>query len=444
MRRIVTTALLTVVILGFCASLISAQESARPNIILVLADDIGFEAITANGGESYQTPHLDRLATEGMRFEHCYAQPLCTPSRVQLMTGQYNVRNYEGFGILGRSQTTFAHVLKEAGYATCIAGKWQLGEEPDSAQHFGFNHSLLWQHTRPRTDKKKRDTRYPNPNLERNGEPVNFNDGEYGPDIISDYIIEFMTAQKDKPFLVYYPMLLPHCPFVATPDSTSWDPTSQGSRSYKGDANYFADMVQYMDKTVGKIATAVDQLGMSRRTIILFIGDNGTDQPVVSKWRGQSVAGGKGLTTDAGTRVPFIAHWPETIPAGRVNADLIDLSDFFPTMLDLAGVDRPNDLPFDGLSFFPRLKGEQSPVRQWIYSWYDSRKGGPAPKISARNHQFKLYASGDLFDVSQDPLEKSPLPVGDPRYKPERTSLAAVIEHFNQFTPPMHGQSKGE
>ena len=135
----------------------------KPNIILIMADDMGYECVNANGGTSYQTPHLDKLAETGIRFEHCYSQPLCTPSRVKIMTGMSNARNYVKFGVLDRKQTTFAHLLKKAGYATCIAGKWQLGNEADSPQHFGFDESCLWQHTRKAKDQSKRDTRYPNP-----------------------------------------------------------------------------------------------------------------------------------------------------------------------------------------------------------------------------------------------------------------------------------------
>ena len=137
-----------------------------------MADDLGFECIGANGGTSYKTPVLDRLAASGTRFEHCYAQPLCTPSRVQIMTGIYNVRNYVRFGVLDRAQTTFAHLFKQAGYATCVAGKWQLGKELDSPRHFGFDESCLWQHFRTNKNETGHDTRYENPRLEINGPHV--------------------------------------------------------------------------------------------------------------------------------------------------------------------------------------------------------------------------------------------------------------------------------
>src|SRR5687767_7229045 len=132
------------IFLGFaCGSLTLAAAPTRslqkPNIVLIMADDFGYECVTANGGQSYQTPNLDRLAATGMRFEQCHVQPLCTPTRVQLMTGLYNVRNYIEFGAMDPKATTFAHLLKGAGYSTGICGKWQLGVKSDSPQKFGFD-----------------------------------------------------------------------------------------------------------------------------------------------------------------------------------------------------------------------------------------------------------------------------------------------------------------
>ena len=158
-------------ILVFCSATIAAD---RPNVVLIMADDMGYECLSANGSLDYETPNLDRMAGRGLRFEHCYSQPICTPSRVKLMTGQSNKRNYVKFGRLDRKLTTFAQLLKKADYATCIAGKWQLGKETDAPQHFGFDQALLWQHTRGRMDKKKHDTRYPNPRLEKNSEKTNY------------------------------------------------------------------------------------------------------------------------------------------------------------------------------------------------------------------------------------------------------------------------------
>ena len=336
----------------------------KPNIILIMADDLGYECIGANGGTAYKTPVLDGLAKTGMRFEHCYSQPLCTPSRVQIMTGMYNVRNYVSFGRLDRKQTTFAHLVKNAGYATCIAGKWQLGRDQDAAQHFGFDQSCLWQHTRGGRSQeggKKIDRRFVNPLLEINGEEKDFTNGEYGPQVCTDFICDFIEMNKEEPFLVYYPMILTHCPFDPTPDSSDWDPKRLGSTSYKGDhrdyQRHFGDMLAYADKIVGQIVAQLEASGVRDNTLILFTGDNGTDQPIVSAWNGTTVAGGKGKMTDAGTRVPLIASWPGVIDTGKVSQDLVDFSDFLPTLCDATGTEVPADLTIDGRSFLPLLAG---------------------------------------------------------------------------------------
>ena len=239
----------------------------KPNIVMIMADDLGLETMGSYGGNLYKTPNLDRLAAKGARFEHCYAQPICTPSRVQLMTGQYNVRNYAKFGLLPRDEVTFAHKLKAEGYATCIAGKWQLGRQKDAPQHFGFEEALLWQHTRDgrmNIDGTRVDKRYENPILEKNGEPLAYNGGEFAPDLMVDFILDFIERKAQQPFLVYYPMILTHCPFVPTPHSEDWDPSSAGSPTYKGDKAYFGDMVEYVDHSLVKLKQNSSGMDSSR------------------------------------------------------------------------------------------------------------------------------------------------------------------------------------
>ena len=403
-----------------CAAL-DAASSAKPNIILIMADDMGYECVRANGGTSFTTPVLDALAETGVRFEHCYSQPLCTPSRVQIMTGMYNVRNYVDFGTLDRKQTTFGHLLKQAGYATCIAGKWQLGRQADSPQHFGFDVSCLWQHTRPARDKQKRDTRYPNPHLEINGKPVDYRNGEYGPDVVSDFICEFMARNREQTFLVYYPMILPHNPFVPTPDSEN--PNGRNNQTN------FRDMVAHIDKIVGKLTAKLDELGIRDSTLVIFTGDNGTAGAIRSKLNGCEVRGGKGTMTNAGTHVPLIASWPGTIREGAVLDDLVDFSDFLPTLCNAAGVTVPADLSVDGRSFLPQLKGEQGNPREWAYCWY-SRDGTSDVQEWARNQRYKLYRTGELFDISQDELEKTPLKNLSPEAKPIRARLQRALDQY--------------
>ena len=375
----------------------TAQANDQPNIILIMADDMGYEALSSNGSESCKSPNLDKLAAKGVRFTNCFSNPICTPSRVKLMTGQYNVRNYVKFGWLDREQTTFAHQLKAAGYATAIAGKWQLGRDKDSPQHFGFEQSCLWQHTRSgrsNEDGKNIDRRFVNPQLEFNGVEKDFTNGEYGPQVCTDFICDFIDKNKKKPFLVYYPMILTHCPFDPTPDSTDWDPKRLGSTTYKGDRNdpqrHFRDMVAYADKAVGQIVSQLEMSGVRDNTLIIFTGDNGTDTPIVTPWNGKKVVGGKGTMSDTGTRVPLIVNWPAGIrKAGRVVDDLVEFTDVFPTICEVTGAKLPKNHPGDGASIVPVLRNQAGARKKdWVYIWY--RK-----QVMVRNKQYSFVAKQD-------------------------------------------------
>jgi len=381
-----------------------ALNAGKPNIILILADDLGYETIGANGGTSYRTPQLDKLAATGVRFTHCFVQPLCTPTRVQLMTGRYNVRNYINFGNMDPNAVTFANLLKQAGYTTCIAGKWQLGQDLDLPKKFGFDEYCLWQHTR-------RPPRYANPGLEINGVQKDFANGEYGPDLVNDYALDFITRKKNGPFFLYYSMMLTHAPYQPTPDSPDWDPKAQGEQ-VNTKPEHFADMVAYMDKLVGKLVARLDSLGIRDNTLLLFVGDNGTGRGTRSMMGDRLVIGGKGTTTDAGMHVPLVVSWPGKVTTGNVCSDLVDSTDFLPTILDAAGVVTPSGLRLDGRTLLPQVLGAEGQPRDWIYSWYSPRQSANMTvREFAFNHRYKLYRSGEFYDLSKDMEEQEPLKV---------------------------------
>jgi arylsulfatase A len=409
------------------ASGFSSGKSAKPNIILIMADDIGYECFGCYGSASYKTPVLDGMAERGMRFEHCYSQPLCTPSRVKIMTGQYNFRNYTNFGVLDPKQKTFGHLLQGCGYATCVVGKWQLygsvnqsaevrgaGSLPEQA---GFDEHCLWQ-------VKERGSRYKDPVVVQNGKNLEGLEGRYGPDVFTDYAIDFIERYKAKPFFLYFPMAIVHNPFVPTPDSKDWE-----NKKHKNDNKYFADMVTYMDKIVGRIVAMVDELGLGENTLVLFVGDNGTNKNIESKMsNGQVIKGDKGNTTDAGTRVPLIASWPGTVPAGKVCGDLVDFSDFVPTFAEMTGASPPEGMILDGQSFLPQLRGKKGKPRKWIFCHYDPKWLGRKEAVRfVRDKRWKLYDNGNLFDVPADTLEKNPNPAG-PEAASARKRLQAVLD----------------
>jgi arylsulfatase A len=418
-----------------------AEVQAQPNVVLIMADDLGYECIQANGGSTYKTPRINRLAEEGVRFEHCYSAPICTPSRVQIMTGMYNIFNYTHFANLDRGQTTFAHLLRDAGYATCIAGKWQLGHNRDAPQHFGFEQALLWQHTRPNfTNSTQTDTRYENPQLERNGVEEDYKDGAFGPDLIVDFIGEFIEANKEAPFLVYYPMMLPHSPFVPNPDSKDWDPQSVGEPKGSMDPAYFDDMIIYVDKMVGVICDQLEAAGVADNTYVIFTGDNGTLGNIISNLNGKKVRGGKGRMTNAGTHVPLIVRGPKAMEKLTSTA-LVDFSDFLPTLCEIGGVPIPEELKINGQSFLPQLQGEIEGARDHIYCWYQipsfMQKHFEGLKIQsfARNERYKLYRTGELFDLSKDtneshPLQEKELTEEDIHIKED---LQAVIDRYESI-----------
>ena len=407
---------------------VRAAEADRPNVVLFMVDDFGYECITANGGESYQTPNIDRLAATGIRFENCHVQPLCTPTRVQLMTGQYNIRNYLKFGTLPRTRDNVWTSFKRAGYRTAVCGKWQLGRETDSPQHFGFEESCLWQHTR-------RPPRYANPGLEYNGEKKDFDAGEYGPTLVNDFALDFIDRHSDQPFFLYYPMILTHDPFQPTPESPDWDPETKSERELR-DLRHFAEMTAWTDKMVGRVVEKLEEEKIRENTLLIFIGDNGTHRTVKSQFQGAEFQGGKGQTTHRGTHVPCIVNWPSQIKPGGVSQDLISSTDFLPTICEAVGIDLPASV--DGISFLPQLKGESGTPRQWLYTWYSPRQRVDLKvKECAFDQRYKLYRSGEFFDLQKDLDEQDPMvteQLGDQAAR-AYAKLQKVLDQFTGARP---------
>ena len=392
--------LITIVLLTLLIAPLSAAKQKPYNIIVILADDIGVEAFGSYGGTSFGTPNIDQLAIEGMRFDYAHAQPLCTPSRVKLMTGQYNFRNYERFAYLNASLPTFAQPLQKKGYATAIIGKWQLykssrdkngkiqGMLPENA---GFSEHLMWQ-------VKELGSRYWQPRLQDNGTVKTFNKEEYGPTLFNDRALQFIEKNKTQPFLLYYPMVLPHDPFVTTPDE---------QEVYDNQSKYGA-MVRYMDKMVGNIKNKVETLGLKENTLILFVGDNGSSRRIFSMQNGNKIKGAKGFTVNYGTHVPFIA-WGGPTKAGSINRSLVDFNDVYPTVLELANI--KNKKQFDGISLKPALLDNSTHQRDAIFIHYDPKWGEHLfkPARYAFNRTWKLYKNGRFFNLENDPLEKNDL-----------------------------------
>ena len=401
-----------------------ATQGKKTNVILIMTDDTGYEVFGCYGSQQYKTPRVDRLAETGMRFNHCYSNPVCAPSRVKIMTGKSNVRNYVHWGILDPGEKTLGHMMKDAGYATCVAGKWQLGDGgtfvPEKKgvgtlpQDAGFDEHFCYELKSGQKD-------YWNPIFTVNGQSVQ-KENTYGPTLVNDYVLDFIDRKREEPFFIYYPLWLTHGPFLPTPDSADRSSTSSQKN--------FEDMVAYMDKMVGRVVDRLDEAGLREDTLILFTSDNGSPGRekggIVSELHGRKIDGGKSKTTDAGTRVALVANMPGTVPAGRVTEDLVDFSDMMPTMAAMTGASLPTDDVLDGVSFAPQLRGRQGKPRDWIYMYNEAVPGPvPNPTIFARDHRWKLYNDGRLYDISKDVLEQSPVMQGGSE---ARAKLQAVLD----------------
>ena len=386
--------------------LITRAADRPPNVVFVMADDVGYECFGAYGSRQYSTPRINKLADGGVRFTNCFSTPLCTPSRVALMTGMSNVRNYSDFGALLPDQYTIADLFREAGYATAVAGKWQL-QGSDNSQGVppgdGFDTYCLW--NTGNTERR----RFWNPSIECDGEIIDVSDDDYGPDIFTDFLLDFIEENRERPFLAYFPMVLVHSPFLPTPHSID--------RSSKDEQRNFEDMVAYTDFIVGRLQDHLEDLGLLRDTVFVFTSDNGTHHTLASQLGGAKILGDKGAPTDAGTHVPLVVNAPGLIKGGRVLDDLIDFADFLPTLAEAAGLKLPDKGDADGVSFWPRLLGQPGQAREWLYTYYFPRPFAEEfetpytnPEVAyVRDERYKLYRTGELFDLRQDPDETAPV-----------------------------------
>ena len=399
--------LIMFIIISFFITALNAQN--KPNIVFIMADDVGAEVLQSYGGESYATPHLNKLAESGLQFNYAFTTPLCTPTRVQVMSGQYPFRNGWTGGIweqpadkqyMSPKIFNFAQMLKKAGYSTAVAGKWQLARfdiRPEHPKNIGFDEHCLWtwqyRNQLPEEvdlESEGKPARFWSPGIWRNGEIMEDVAGKYGPDIYTDFLLDFMERHQSEQFFVYFPMTLAHFPFVHTP----------GTAAGVSKQENFTKMVPYMDMLVGRIVQKLESLGLRENTLLIFTGDNGTDRNQSSQWKGEKVPGGKGNMTDAGTRVPLIVSWPGTAPANQQVDNLVDLSDMLPTFAEAAGANIPSSHVVDGRSILARLKGEGGQKRDWIFcqlgdQWF------------FRTHRYRLHQDGTFYRMKDfyDPEE---------------------------------------
>jgi len=385
-----------------------------PNIIFILADDLGIGDVGCYGADNYKTPNIDRLASQGIRFTNAYTTPLSGPSRATILTGRHLFRtgatNQDACGLLKpAAETMMPTYLKQAGYVTTAIGKW--GQLPLEPSEWGFDESLKFQGSGIYWNTQDKGKTYL-----LNGIKTNLKDKEYMPDVMHKTLVDFLTTNRNKPFFAYYSLSHVHTEILPTPDSKP------------GSKNLYADNISYMDKLVGQLVSELERLNLSENTILIFFGDNGTagGRADAATIGGRRLSGQKGSMLEGGGLVPFIAYWPGVTPKGKVSNDLISAVDFIPTFAEIAGVQLPGDKVLDGQSFNAQLHGKKGNSHSSIFvqlanMWY------------VRSHGWKLNQSGELFDMSKAPFEEIMVAADtkDPKAIAARKSLQAELDRLN-------------
>lgn len=380
-------------------------DNEKPNIIYILADDLGYGDLSCYGQEKFETPHIDRLAEEGMKFlQHYSGSTVSAPSRSVLMTGRHTGNTQirgnqevqpEGQAPLKGSVVTVAELLQDAGYVTGAYGKWGLGYpgsegDPNKQgfdEFYGYN-CQRYAH------------RYYPEHLWHNQEKINLkNDGTeritYAPDLIQEEALSFIEQHQDEPFFLYLPYTIPHAE-LAVPDDDimarfrgKFPEEPHSGNDYGENFNYggycsvenpravFAAMIVRLDRYVKEISNKLKEMGIDDNTIVMFTSDNGPHleggaDPHFFNSNGP-LRGHKRDLYEGGIRVPFIARWPGTIEPNRVSSHISDFSDFLPTVCDIAGVNIPENI--DGISFLPELKGKEQKNHEYLY-WEFTSAGG--------------------------------------------------------------------
>lgn len=426
------------VILNLLLACVSSLSAAKPNIILILADDLGAKELSCYGNKLHKTPNLDKMAAEGVRFETHFSMPLCTPTRVCLMTGQYGFHNgYLGMGNKAftppkgspkaemGNHFTHADLMKSAGYVTAQAGKWQLsGTLPTLVRDCGFDEYRMWAYdhnlpagvTHPAHEKGGNACRYWHPSIIENGQYFPTKAEDYGPDLFNDFVIDFARRHKTEPFFIYYTSVLTHSPHLETPD-----PASPGKRW----PATFKSNLEYLDHLMGKLLTSLKTEGLDDNTLVVFVGDNGTG------------GDGKGTVTELGARTPCIIRGPGLgVKAGVVSKAVADLTDIMPTLAEFSGATLPKDRPFDGHSLVPVLRGEKEKHRDWIYSHLDDgrvlRDSRWLLEIDKGGKDKKFFDCGESRDGTG---YRDVTTSADPEVKAARSKFSSILAGIPEPKP---------
>ena len=418
--------------------------------MFILIDDISHYGVSAYGakqlnstegffeGMPVSTPEIDRLADEGVLAKNAFAYAICEPTRIALMTGMNNQRNFVQAKALHESHITFGDLFKRAGYTTGIAGKWKQSRGSSTIPGEAYVDQFGWDHIHC-FDLLYEGPRHIDPNFVINGK-INWYKGlspetkrrYYGPELVNRFALDFIETHQDEPFFLYYPMLLVHDEHTPTPDTQPNEHydnfevmTHTGIKAdnsfgaFKGDdRRFYPDMVAYMDKMIGNVTDQLDRLGLREKTLIVVMGDNGTKAAFSYTLEDGTVfIGAKGQSKVNGLQVPLILSYPGSIAAGSIYDGLINLTDLLPTLCELADINIPHKEEIDGISFWPQVTGNQDEAhRENLYTWYNANRAmADQSKLItyAQEIGFKRYGpdtnypNGRFFDLRTDPFERA-------------------------------------
>ncbi|NQT16875.1 MAG: arylsulfatase [Planctomycetes bacterium] len=423
---------LTVLILVFCWEA-AAALGRSPNVVLIMTDDQGYGDLGVTGNPVIRTPNLDRFAGESVEVESFYVCPVCAPTRASLMTGRYNYRTgvtdtYLGRAMMHTDEVTLAEMLRENGYRTGIFGKWHLGDSyPMRPGDQGFEESLVHAGGGLCQPAGPPENTYFDPSLLHNGKRVKTTG--YCSDVYTDAAIRFIGEHREEPFFIYLPFNCPHGPYqVAEKYSKPYEdlgmkpedfPAVEGGHPLKGIPENTAKvygMVENVDENLGRLFGKLDELGLAKNTIVIFLTDNG---PNGARYNAGMKAH-KGSVYEGGVRTCFFIRWPAKLEAGRKVDRIAAHIDVAPTLLEACGASLPEGVKLDGRSILPLLEGRRVdwPDRTLYFQWHR----GDAPiryrAFAARSQDYKLVHAGkaepeadpadvrfELYDMRSDPLE---------------------------------------
>lgn len=417
----------------------SSSATISPNIILVMADDIGYEVPSYTGG-NYETPNIDFMARNGLQFCEFRATPLCNPSRIELLTGKYGFRNYIDWGTMSLTDYAISNFMKSAGYKTCISGKWQLGGADTILNNQQWDAYRVWDAYTPHEG--FRGVHYRNPTLFENGINTTYANNEYGEDLIRDYLFDFIdnaVASKEKFFCLWTPNLA-HEPFQPTPDDPEYLTFDNGPES--SDVKYFPSMVKYLDKQMGMLLNHIDSLKLTN-TYVIFLSDNGTPSPITSMWKGKSIRGGKGKTAYSwGTHVPMIVYKRDGGVRAGVDSTIGNLSDIFATVAEAIDKRLPDGQIFDGISFWPQVKGLANPAaRTWSFTDFHPKTTDQPQNwsrwVEDRNYRlydsaYPVYRKNRMYKTIVDSSESNFLKNLTPEEVVIQTRFKAILDSLHK------------